>query len=166
MRLIERLNVQVLLEPESETSNFFSLAEHLRARFTPATALETEFSTNTPTPGTATPAPAAAEPGAEPSRPRPNGLQRSLCRLTNVQWQIVQYTDVPRSLTELMTHTGNRQRPHFLATHLEPLIAGGVLLLTMPDIPRSSRQRYVLSDTGLQLKILREQTTTSAGKRE
>lgn len=73
-------------------------------------------------------------------------------------WRIVSYADVPRSLAELMAHAGYRQRPHFVATHMEPLLAGGVLRPTIPDKPRSSRQRYVLTDAGIQLKLLHEQT--------
>jgi ATP-dependent DNA helicase RecG len=77
--------------------------------------------------------------------------------LTEVQWRIVGYADVPRSLAELMAHAGYRQRPHFVTTHLEPLLTGGVLRPTIPDKPRSSRQRYVLTEAGIQLKLLHEQ---------
>lgn len=84
-------------------------------------------------------------------------LDRSLDRLTEVQWRIAAYADVPRSLAELMVHAGYRQRPHFVATHMEPLLTGGVLRPTIPDKPRSPRQRYVLTETGIQLKLLREQ---------
>ena len=77
--------------------------------------------------------------------------------MTEVQRRIVAYADVPRSLAELMAHAGYRQRPHFMAAHLEPLLTGGVLRQTIPDKPRSSRQRYVLTEAGIQLKLLHEQ---------
>jgi len=60
-------------------------------------------------------------------------------------------------MAELMAHAGFSHRPHFVATYIEPLLAGGVLRLTIPDKPRSSQQRYVLTDAGVQLKLLHEQ---------
>lgn len=60
-------------------------------------------------------------------------------------------------MTELMAHTGFSHRPHFVATHLEPLLAGGVLRLTLPDRPRSPNQRYVITEAGVKLKLLHEQ---------
>jgi TspO/MBR family len=38
---------------------------------------------------------------------------------------------------------------------LEPLLDGGILRMTVPDKPTSSKQRYVLTDAGLKLKSLR-----------
>ena len=154
-QLVQRLTVQALLVAESETGNLFGLAEHLRARF-----LSDETKKNSDvnqssvaeTAGTGT-----TEQVTEQVAPGQPGLDRSLDRLTDVQWRIVGHADVPRSLAELMAHAGYRQRPHFVATHLEPLLTGGVLRLTIPDKPRSSQQRYVLTDAGVQLKLLHEQ---------
>jgi ATP-dependent DNA helicase RecG len=95
--------------------------------------------------------------------PEQAGLDRSLDRLTEVQWRIVDFADVPRSLAELMAHAGYSQRPHFVAAHMKPLLSGGVLRPTIPDKPRSSQQRYVLTDAGIQLKLLREQTADKPG---
>ena len=62
-------------------------------------------------------------------------------------------------------HAGYRQRPHCRTTHLEPLLAGGVLRPTIPDKLRSSRQRYVLTDAGIQLKAAaNEQAMPSRGR--
>jgi len=38
--------------------------------------------------------------------------------------------------------------------HVEPLINGGIIRMTVPDKPTSSKQRYVLARAGLKLKEL------------
>ena len=65
----------------------------------------------------------------------------------------MRYADVPRSLLELMTHSGYSQRSYFKARYIEPLLAGGILRMTVPHKPRSSKQRYVLTATGLKLRV-------------
>lgn len=70
---------------------------------------------------------------------------------------IVKFADTPRSFAELMKEAGYSQRPHFKATHLEPLIDGGIIRMTIPDKPRSSKQQYVLTEAGLKLKELRRE---------
>nr|WP_296406175.1 hypothetical protein [Zoogloea sp.] len=77
--------------------------------------------------------------------------------MSDVQWRLIGFADVPRSMAELMTHTGFNHRPHFVTTHLEPLLAGGVLRLTLPDKPRSPKQQYVLTDIGVKLKTMHGQ---------
>jgi len=156
-QLVQRLTVQALLVAEGETGNLFGLAEHLRARFLPAAPGHVEISEENQASGEETAATGTTEQVTEQVAPGQPGHDRSLDRLTDVQWRIVGHADVPRSLAELMIHTGYRQRPHFVATHLEPLLTGGVLRLTIPDKPRSSQQRYVLTDAGVQLKLLHEQ---------
>lgn len=156
-QLVQRLTVQALLVAEGETGNLFGLAEHLRARFLPAAPGQAEISEENQASVEETVAAGNTEQVTEQVAPGQPGHDRSLDRLTDVQWRIVGHADVPRSLAELMAHTGYRQRPHFVAMHLEPLLTGGVLRLTIPDKPRSSQQRYVLTDAGVQLKLLREQ---------
>ncbi|MBL8299345.1 MAG: putative DNA binding domain-containing protein [Rhodanobacteraceae bacterium] len=165
-QLLQRLTVQALLVPQGDAGNLFGLAEHLRARFLPSTTGQSEIRQE----NSSTAAEARSESTTDQvteqvgsAQPR---LDRSLDRLTGVQWRIVSHADVPRSLAELMTHTGYRQRPHFVAKHLEPLLIGGVLRLTIPDKPRSSQQRYVLTDAGVQLKLLHEQLQAAGLTRE
>lgn len=152
--LAQRLTVQVLTEPLGEAAHTWRLVPHLRTRFA---ADATENSREDQSSGAETAAAVPTDQVTEQVAPEQAGLDRFLDRLTEVQWRIVSYADVPRSLAELMAHAGYRQRPHFVATHMEPLLAGGVLRPTIPDKPRSSRQRYVLTDAGIQLKLLREQ---------
>lgn len=152
--LAQLLTVQVLTEPLGEAAHTWRLVPHLRTRFAAETA---ENATEDQSAGAETVAATATDQVTEQVALEQAGLDRSLDRLTEVQWRIVGYADVPRSLAELMAHAGYRQRPHFVATHMEPLLDGGVLRPTIPDKPRSSRQRYVLTETGIQLKLLREQ---------
>lgn len=153
--LAQRLTVQVLTEPLGEAAHTWRLVPHLRTRFAAEAA---ENSKEYQSSGAETEAAGPTDQVTEQVAPEQAGLDRFLDRLTEVQWRIVSYADVPRSLAELMAHAGYRQRPHFVATHMEPLLAGGVLRPTIPDKPRSSRQRYVLTDAGIQLKLLHEQT--------
>ena len=153
-QLVQRLTVQALLVAQSETGAVFDLAEHLRPRFLAgapnvppeiqhgAAALGGKKSTDQATD--------QAGAGADE-------LDRSLDRLSDVQWRLIGFADVPRSMAELMTHTGFNHRPHFVTTHLAPLLTGGVLRLTLPGKPRSPNQQYVLTDIGVKLKTMHGQ---------
>lgn len=152
--LAQRLTVQVLTEPLGETAHSWRLVPHLRTRFAPEAD---KISKEDQPPVGETVVAGTTDQVTEQVAAEQAGLDRSLDRLTEVQWRIVDYADVPRSMTELMTHAGYRQRPHFVTTHMEPLLAGGVLRPTIPDKPRSSRQRYVLTEAGIQLKLQHEQ---------
>ena len=167
-QLVRRLTVQALLVAQGETGNLFGLAEYLRARFLPTAPDQEEIDEKNQSSGAETTTAGTTEQVTDQVTLRQPGLDRSLNRLTDVQWRIVGHADMPRSLVELMAHTGCRQRPHFVATHLEPLLTGDVLRLTIPDKPRSSQQRYVLTAAGVQLKLMHEQqgTTGLAGEQE
>ncbi|MDB5875723.1 MAG: putative transcriptional regulator [Ramlibacter sp.] len=162
LAVAQHLTVQVLTESPCETAHTWRLVPHLRARFAAEQAeKDKDNQLSAVSPAVTGP----TEQVTDQVAPEAGGLVQSLDRLTDVQWRIVRHADTPRSLAELMAHTGYRQRPHFVATHLEPLLTGGVLRLTVPDKPRSSRQRYVLTEAGLELKILREQQQ-AAGRTE
>jgi len=75
-------------------------------------------------------------------------------QLSPIQWQVVAFAQTPRTIAELTTHTGHKQRAFFKRKHLEPLLAGGLLQMTVPDKPTSPSQRYVLTEIGLKLKQL------------
>jgi ATP-dependent DNA helicase RecG len=51
-------------------------------------------------------------------------------------------------LTDLMAFTGRKDRTKFRNQVLTPLLAAGLLELTIPDKPRSSKQRYRLTGAG------------------
>ncbi len=159
--LAQRLAVQVILRQSAGVEGRFALADHLRARFLGVS----EDITNKKQPVT----PATTDDGStvqvtEQVAPRDTEQVPVLRELTAVQWMIVQHADAPRSLAELMTATGYTQRPHFKVTHLEPLLDGGILRMTVPDKPTSSKQRYVLTNAGLKLKSLRLEDGTATKK--
>jgi len=54
----------------------------------------------------------------------------------------------PRSLKELQSAVGLKHRPHFIKSYLGPLLAAKWLEMTIPDKPRSSKQRYRTTDLG------------------
>ena len=55
-----------------------------------------------------------------------------------------------------MEHLRVTHRSFFRRTHLDPLVRGGVLSLTHPNVPNHPNQAYVLSPAGLKLKALRD----------
>ncbi|WP_043741287.1 MULTISPECIES: RNA-binding domain-containing protein [Pseudomonadota] len=152
--LVQRLTVQALLVAEDEGGNLFRLAEHLRLRFlTSMTDASIENQSVAARSGDEERTDQATD-HADTSEAE---LDRSLDRLSDVQRQLIGFADVPRSMAELMAHAGFSHRPHFVTTHIEPLLAGGVLRLTLPEKPRSPNQRYVLTEAGVKLKLLHEQ---------
>jgi ATP-dependent DNA helicase RecG len=147
--LAHRLAVQVVLEEADNAPNQFVLAEHLRARFGQGEAEKPsknpQVTVTDPDQGTTEQVP------EQVGQPAVEHVQ-ALVQLTDTQWQVVSHADVPRSLAELMEHTGYSQRPYFKAQHIEPLLTGGILRMTVPDKPRSSKQRYVLTEAGIKLR--------------
>lgn len=53
-----------------------------------------------------------------------------------------------QALADLMRRCGRSDRTKFRDQVLRPLIDAGVLEMTIPDKPRSSRQRYRTTDAG------------------
>lgn len=152
--LVQRLTVQALLAPPADGGHLFTLAEHLRPRFFSATESYAEENQQV-TPQT--PTNSGTEQVTE-QVPAPATEQvAQLVQLSHVQWTIVQHTDTPKTLVELMEVTGYKQRPYFKTHHLEPLLAGKVLRMTVPDKPTSSNQQYVLTDVGVKLKAMHGQ---------
>ena len=72
--------------------------------------------------------------------------------LTQAQRAIVELSEEPLSLTELMQATGAGHRGHFKKKHLDPLIARGLVEMTDPDSPKSPAQKYRLTRMGLQIR--------------
>jgi ATP-dependent DNA helicase RecG len=54
----------------------------------------------------------------------------------------------PLPRAALQKASGLRDREHFVNEHLTPLVAAGLLEMTIPDKPRSSKQRYLLTEAG------------------
>jgi ATP-dependent DNA helicase RecG len=56
---------------------------------------------------------------------------------------IVDFCAVPRGREELARAFGFGTPTYFLKTRVKPLVAQGKLALTLPDTPKSKRQKYV-----------------------
>lgn len=65
----------------------------------------------------------------------------------------------PLPRAALQDVSGLRNREHFVKEHLNPLVAAGLIEMTIPDKPRSSRQRYRLTRKGEEyLRTVREES--------
>ena len=93
------------------------------------------------------PSPMSTEHGADVHMPA--------AALSDVQWRIVAFCDVPRLLAEIMDDLGVANRGHFKKRHLDPLIRAGFIALTNPAQPRAPSQRYLLTEAGVELKASR-----------
>lgn len=64
------------------------------------------------------------------------------------QVQVLELTDVPRALAELMVPSGRVDRTKFRDQVLRPLIEAGLIEMTVPGKPRSSKQQYRITEMG------------------
>ena len=55
----------------------------------------------------------------------------------------------PASRDDLLTSAGLKDRVHFLRAYLQPLLDAGWLEMTIPDKPRSPKQRYKTTPAGI-----------------
>ena len=78
-----------------------------------------------------------------------------LQNLTENQWKIIMFCDIPRSVADMMNGLGLTHRTFFRRNHLEPLLRGGVLRMTHPEQPNHPDQAYVLTEDGVKLKARR-----------
>jgi len=53
---------------------------------------------------------------------------------------------------ELMTKLDMRHRPTFLYNYLQPALDAKLIEMTIPDKPKSSKQKYRLTEKGKQIK--------------
>ncbi len=56
---------------------------------------------------------------------------------------LLEFCRTPRSRAEIMDYLGMDSGRYALRRHLEPLVQTGAILMTLPEKPRSSKQRYV-----------------------
>lgn len=61
---------------------------------------------------------------------------------------ILELAITEKSLSELQAAAALKDRVHFLKTYLEPFLLAGWLERTIPDKPRSSKQKYRLTAKG------------------
>ena len=62
--------------------------------------------------------------------------------LEPIQKNIVQFCSVPRSAREILEHINYKYHSEAIAKMIKPLLSMGYLELTIPDKPKSSKQKY------------------------
>ena len=63
---------------------------------------------------------------------------------------MLEKTGQPLYRSVLQEAAGLRDREHFVKEYLDPILAAGLVEMTIPDKPRSSKQRYRLTLAGLE----------------
>lgn len=72
-------------------------------------------------------------------------------QVTEQVLQLLRAVEGELSRGQLQSALSLAARDHFLKSYLNPALAAGLVEMTFPDKPRSSRQKYRLTDKGLQL---------------
>ncbi len=67
--------------------------------------------------------------------------------------KLLTFCTSPRSIREMLSHMGLKDRETFMGNYLRPLLGDKLLAMTDPDSPQSPKQKYVATAKGLkQLK--------------
>jgi ATP-dependent DNA helicase RecG len=67
--------------------------------------------------------------------------------------RILRFCRSPRSRKEILQHIGLTNHPKNYKAHIVPLLEKGYLKLTIPDKPKSSKQKYVIASNGQRLLV-------------
>ena len=78
------------------------------------------------------------------TKPVPNRDQVT----AQVTAQVLNFCQEPRKSLEIMELIGLKHWKTFQANYLKPLLQKGLLAMTIPEKPTSSKQRYVTTETG------------------
>lgn len=73
----------------------------------------------------------------------------TMSALSRDQVEVLELADVPRALAELMVPSGRTDRTKFRDQIIAPLLDAALLAMTVPDKPRSPKQRYQATAAGL-----------------
>lgn len=96
----------------------------------------------------------------EPRRPRSVPSLSQVCPKTiteKILLKIMVKVTQPKAIIELMEITGEKNRTRFRSDVLRPLFKNGMIEMTLPEKPNSSKQRYVATEEGmLMLKNVRK----------
>ena len=84
----------------------------------------------------------AADLGRSPSQVGPKSV------LSAAQVQVLETASVPSSLPVLMAPSALKNKTRFRDQVIAPLLAAGLLEMTIPDKPRSSKQQYRITEAG------------------
>ncbi len=83
-----------------------------------------------------------ADLGRTPSQVGPKSV------LSAAQVQVLEIANIPRSMPELMAPSGPKNKTRFRGKVVAPLLEAGLLEMTIPDKPRSSKQQYRTTTAG------------------
>lgn len=72
-------------------------------------------------------------------------------KLEQEEIQLLTYCQEPKTIKELMDFMGWKNRTKFRGKYINPLINNGLLEMTMPEKPRSSKQKYRISKQILEI---------------
>ena len=61
----------------------------------------------------------------------------------NVEENILKFCTIARSRAEIIEFCGFKSRAQFMARYLMPLIESNKLVMTIPDKPKSKKQKYL-----------------------
>ncbi len=61
---------------------------------------------------------------------------------------IIWFCAEPRSFKEIMERLGLKNRVYVFKDYVSPLVVEGLIALTIPDKPKSPRQKYVITRKG------------------
>ncbi|MXY42113.1 MAG: AAA family ATPase [Rhodospirillaceae bacterium] len=155
--VLERLTVQRLVSPlEGAEAPVFVLADHLKERLGRTDQTGEQVDARPPDSVTQQIDAAATDLVTEQVARPPKDLStvqvEPLTELSALQWGILEFCDVPRRLTEIMSALGVANRGYFKKRHLDPLIRANVVAMTNLKNPRASNQRYVVTEAGARLK--------------
>jgi ATP-dependent DNA helicase RecG len=82
-------------------------------------------------------------------RKRPDKLGPSRDQVTaQVTAQVLNFCQEPRKSSEIMELIGLKHWKIFQANYLKPLLRQGLLAMTIPEKPTSSKQRYITTEAG------------------
>jgi len=89
-----------------------------------------------------------------------------LTELSETNWKIIALCDATRRLAEILETLGVTNRGYFKEHHLDPLIQSKIVVMTNPENPRASNQRYVITevDTLLKTRRMPDDTDRSEGQ--
>ncbi len=86
-----------------------------------------------------------ADLGRAPSQVGPKSV------LSAAQVQVLEIAHIPRGMPELMAPSGPKNKTRFRDKVVAPLLEAGLLEMTIPDKPRSSKQQYRTTAAGKEL---------------
>ena len=82
----------------------------------------------------------------------PKGARENVPQVTPQVERLIAIVEREMTRLELMDALLLKDRMHFARDYLEPALQTGLLEMTLPDKPRSSNQRYRLTDKGRRLQ--------------